>query len=215
MPNNISLKKIVSLAGREIFFLAGETQWPTVYYIKDKDAGGLLINSPPYTEALTRIFEKETSVDYIFYPSFYGASDVDQWRACLKAETLAYTPEIANINGTIDIALDRKSKLTRTIDFLPMAGRTQGSCALRMKNLPGAIFFGPILTPNTSGWPTLVENENDFSFESRLFGALALKDLKYDYAFTDQFIEGKTHVGPGASNAINDNIDRVLDFDSN
>lgn len=193
------IHQLLRLPGREIYWLEGTA--PAVYFLLDREAGGVLINAPSHTATLAQALRKLHAIDYVFLPSHFGARDLDAWRA-EGAEILAYGPECAAIAAPVDIALDNKRKLTRTINFLPLAGRTAGTCALWLKNLPGTIFFGPALQPGSEGWPSLNPLPDDYSYESRLFGALGLKDLRYDYAFTDEFVPGTTKFGPGADRAI-------------
>ncbi len=206
------MRPLLDLRGRTIYLVPVEAGAPAVYFLVDQDAGGVLINTPGYGAELQSALTAIAKINYLFFPSRFGARDVDAWRAATGAESLAYGPEAAAIGGRIDIVLDNKSKLTRTIGFLPMSGRTEGSCALHLRNLPGVIFFGPTLSPGPSGWPTLLAQSNDYSFESRLFGSLGLKDVKYDYAFTDEFIDGQTRFGPGADRAIQGELQQALDL---
>jgi hypothetical protein len=206
------MKTLLALRGRTIYLVPVEAAMPAVYFLVDQDAGGVLINTPPHSAELQAELNAVAQIKYLFFPSRFGARDVDTWRDATGAESLAYGPEAAAIGGRIDIALDNKSKLTRTIGFLPMSGRTEGSCALHLRNLPGVVFFGPTLSPGPSGWPTLIAQANDYSFESRLFGSLGLKDVKFDYAFTDEFVDGQTRFGPGADKAIQAELQQVLDL---
>ena len=97
------------------------------------------------------------------------------------------------------------------MDFVPMAGRTHGSCALFLKNLPGVMFLGPVLSIGDSKYPELTQNKDDSSFETRMFGVLGLKDLKYDYVFTDDFDLTSSGFGPNASEVVNKNIERFFE----
>jgi hypothetical protein len=206
------MKIVLALRGRTIHLVPIEAGAPAVYFLVDQDAGGVLINTPRYSAELQSAITAIAKINYLFFPSRFGARDVDAWREATGAESLAYGPEAEAIGGRIDIVLDNKSRLTRTIGFLPMSGRTEGSCALHLRNLPGVVFFGPILSPGPSGWPTLLAHANDYSFETRLFGSLGLKDVKYDYAFTDEFVDGQTQFGPGADQAIQAELQRALDL---
>lgn len=203
-------RELLTLHERSVYLVQADRGQPAVYYLVDQDAGGVLINSPAYTEPLHTELAALAPLRYLFYPSRLGARDVDRWRAT-DAQSIAFGPEAQAIAGEVDIEIDGKSKLTRTIGFLPMSGRTQGSCALHCRNIPGVIFFGPILTPGDSGWPALNQNEDDFSYESRLFGCLGLQDIKYEYAFTDTYVGGTTRIGPGADKGIRAEIARVLE----
>lgn len=203
------LTRVLELPGREIHHVAGSN--PAVYYLVDKEVQGVLINTPAFDATLLDALKALAPLKFIYYPSRRGALDVDAWREASGAETMAFEAETPHIQGEIDLKLDRKSKLTRTIDFLPMAGVTEGSCAMRLRNKPGVIFFGPILSPGKDGWPALLFDEGDFSYESRLFGALGLQDLSYEYAFTDGFESGVTQFGPGADGRISERIQQVMD----
>jgi hypothetical protein len=205
------LETLAELRDRTIYRVTTESA-PAVYYIADKDAGGILVNAPTWSTALAATLRDAAEPAYLFLPSRFGVRDVEAWRG-EGLETLAWEPEVAAIDGSIDTPLNSKVKLTRTIDFLPMSGRTAGSCALRLKNKPGAIFFGPILEPGEEGWPTLVLHDDDYSSESRLFGALGLQDVTFDYAFTDTFDPATTRYGPGAGEAVNAAIAGVLEGD--
>ncbi len=200
---------LITLRDRSIYRLAEEGA-AAVYYLADDVAGGVLINTPRYRAHLAARLAALARLRFLFYPSRVGAVDVDRWRAATGAESLAFAAETEAIAGSVDIVLDRQSKLTRTIDFLPMPGRTAGSGALYARNLPGVLFLGPVLSPGESGWPTLAQQPDDFSYEDRLFGCLGLQDLRYEYAFTDVFVPGKTRFGPDASRAIRQELHHVL-----
>lgn len=200
---------VVMLRERSVYAVSGTGAGPAVFYIADRDAGGILVNSPSYDPEVARRLSDAAPLRFLFYPSRFGARDVERWRAT-GAESLASAAEAPRLGGRVDVVLDGKNKLTRTIDFLPMSGRTRGSCALRLRNLPGAMFFGPILSVAPSGWPGLVPMPDDDSYENRLFGVLGLRDLKFDYAFTDDFVPGQTCFGPGADKAIQREIESAL-----
>jgi len=92
--------------------------------------------------------------------------------------------------------------LSRTVDFLPLAGRTAHTCALRSRAKPAMFFFGPALARAASGWRGLKPLADDHSYENRSLGAVGLRRLKYEYAFTDDFDPIKSRYGPGAGRAI-------------
>lgn len=203
------LDRLVTLRERTIYHFAGTR--PAVYYIADREAGGVLVNAPPFDAELLAALRALAPPAYIFLPSRRGARDLERWRAAAGLETIAFEAEAPRIAGPIDLALGRGRKLSRTIDFLPMSGVTEGSCALRIKNDGGAIFFGPILEPGPDGWPALVPHDDDYSTENRLIGALGLQDQKFEYAFTDVFEPGRTRYGPGAGAAVSENLRRLLE----
>lgn len=195
---------------REIFLV---TPAPNCcYLINDKVAGGILINTPIFSMGLLDQLLTITPINYIFFPSYHGAHDPQLWQQQTHAKLLAHQLEINSIDYPIDIIIDNKVKLTRTIDFLPMSGVTRGSCALRLKNKPSMLFFGPILQTGEDGWPTLLSSDSDFSYENRVIGALALQDIRYEYAFTDDYQDGITEIGPGADQAILKSITNILDL---
>lgn len=194
---------------RAVYYLQGSR--PAVFYLADKEGGGILINTPAYTPELLAQMNAIMPLKFIFYPSYFGARDVAAWREASGAQTMAYGHETRRIQGTIDLVLDRENRFSRTIDFLPMSGRTESSCALRCKNKPGMVFFGPVLSCSESGWPTLVAQPDDYSFENRLFGTLGLQDVQFEYAFTDDFDPQTTQFGPGADKAIQHELARVFD----
>ncbi|ARU32231.1 hypothetical protein CAP31_11440 [Sulfuriferula sp. AH1] len=194
---------------RAVYYLPGSR--PAVFFLADKEGGGILINTPAYTPELLAQINAVMPLKFLFYPSHFGAVDVDAWREASGAQAMTYGHETRRINGTIDLVLDRENRFSRTIDFLPMSGRTESSCALRCKNKPGMVFFGPILSQGASGWPTLTEQPDDYSFENRLFGTLGLQDVKFEYAFTDDFDPQTSQFGPGADVAIQRELAHVFD----
>jgi glyoxylase-like metal-dependent hydrolase (beta-lactamase superfamily II) len=202
------LHKLVTLRDREIHYVGGSR--PAVYYVADREAGGVLVNAPPFSVTLLEALRELAPLAYVFLPSRRGASDLERWRAA-GAETIAAEVEAPHIDGTVDLAVGGGRKLTRTIDFLPMSGVTEGSCALRIRNNGGAIFFGPILEPGEGGWPDLIMHPDDFSSENRLIGALGLQDQRFEYAFTDVFEPERTRFGPGAGNVVHERLRRLLE----
>lgn len=200
--------KLYESFDRSVYYLPGTT--PAVFYLADKEGGGILINSPFFSEETLAQLHAVIPLKYIFYPSYLGARDLDAWRKASGARSMAYGHESRRIQGQVDIVLERENRFSRTIDFLPMSGRTESSCALRCKNNPGLIFFGPILSRAASGWPAVIPHPDDYSYENRLFGALGLRDIKFGYAFTDDFDPLVSRIGPAADAAIRDEIERAL-----
>ncbi len=194
------MQLLLELFDRSVYYLTG-TQ-PAVFYIADKEGGGILINTPKFDEKLLAGLQAILPLKFIFFPSHLGAQDVSEWRQSSGAQTIAYGHEAQRIAGLVDIVLSRENRFSRTIDFLPMSGRTASSCALRCKNKPGIVFFGPVLSCGESGWPALLPQPDDHSFETRVIGALGLQDVHFDYAFTDDFNPQSSHFGPGADAAI-------------
>ncbi|MCZ7565183.1 MAG: hypothetical protein M5U08_16560 [Burkholderiales bacterium] len=117
---------------------------------------------------------------------------------------VATIEEAPYLGVQVDQRVDHKTRLTRDIDFLPMSGRTPGACALRVKARPGIVFFGPIL--DHRDWPTLVAHEDDYSYENRVIGALAVQDLRFEFAFCDNYAHGRSRFGPGADAATRANL---------
>lgn len=202
------LRRLLELRERSIHYVRGTR--PAVYFIADRDAGGVLVNAPAFDARLLAALQALAPLAYLFLPSRRGARDLERWRAASGAESLASEAEAPAIAGTVDLPLGRGRKLTRTIDFLTLSGVTEGSCALRIRNDGGVVFFGPCLEPGADGWPTLLPHADDHSAENRLFGVLGLQDLRYAYAFTDVFEPG-TRYGPGADAAVRARLRALLD----
>ena len=199
--------RVLDLPARGIYYL--QDTRPAVFYLADRQGGGVLINTPPFSPALLEELNSVTPLRFAFYPSRFGARDVAAWRAA-GIQTLAYGDESRAMYGMVDIVLSREYRFSRTIDFLPMSGRTEGACALRCKNRPSAIFFGPVLECGDAGWPELVLHADDYSRENRLLGAVGLRHLKYEYAFTDDFDPHASRYGPGAGAAIGARLEVLL-----
>jgi hypothetical protein len=199
--------RLLDLPARAVYSVPGFG--PAVFYVADTEGGGILINTPAFSSGLLQELGRLAPPRFAFYPSRLGARDVAAWRAA-GIETLAYNGEFSGDNGELDIVLDRKYRFSRTIDFLPMSGRTAGTCALRCKNRPAVMFFGPALECGQSGWPEIVAHADDWSYENRLLGAVGLRHLKYEYAFTDDFDPRTSCWGPGAGAAIAARLEIVL-----
>ena len=207
------MQKLCSFFDRDIYHVEGGQGRPAVYFIADRDAGGILINAPRFRPGLQAELSAIAPLQVLFLPSRFGAQDLAQWQAA-GCRLVAQPAEGKALGVPLDVPLDSKLRLTRTIDFLPMSGRTAGSCAMRLRNKPGAIFFGPILESKTAEqWPTLVPHADDASWEMRLFGSLGLQDVRYAYAFTDTFTPDQTPIGPDADAAIQTQLQTVLDAD--
>lgn len=204
------MRELLRFFDRQVYWVEGGLDQPAVYYIFDQEAGGILVNAPRHSTACLQGLREIGEPTYLFLPSRLGARDLAAWQSA-GLKLVAYGHEGRGLGVEIDVELDSKTRFTRTIDFLPMSGRTMSSCALRLKNKPGTIFFGPILEPGGNGWPTLLPHPDDYSGESRLFGVLGLQDLQYEYAFTDRFVPDETKFGPGADKAIQEEIQHVLE----
>lgn len=202
------LAKLVELFDRSVYWIAGSA--PAAFYLSDRDGGGILINAPAFDAALFAELQRIAPVRFLFLPSRFGAGTAAAWRDAAGCRVLAHAREAGDLPVAVDVALDREHKFSRTIDFLPMSGRTAGTCALRCRNLPGIVFFGPILEHGEDGWPCLEPHADDDSWENRLIGALGLKDLRFDYAFCDNFEPERARFGPQASEAISAGLERAL-----
>ena len=205
------MKRLCSFFDRDIYHVEGGQERPAVYFIADKDAGGILVNAPVYSSELAAVLGGIAPLRVLFLPSRLGARDLAAWQGA-GCKLIAQPAEGAGLDVPLDVPLDSKLRLSRTIEFIAMSGRTAGSCAMRLRNKPGAIFFGPILEPDAAdAWPTLVPHHDDVSWENRLFGSLGLQDISYDYAFTDTFVPAVTPIGPGAATAIQYRLRAVID----
>jgi len=203
------LRQILDIPQRKIFYIT-ENPGPASFLIVDDKAGGVLVNTPIFSKALLEQITHLTPVNFLFLPSKLGAKHLDQWKSATKADAISHEIEASAIGPLVDITVNHKTKLTRTMDFVPMAGRTSGTCALFLKNLPGVLFLGPALSSANHNWPALVEHSDDSCFENRIFGILGLKELKYDYVFTDDFNLKTSKFGPKASTEVNKNIMRFF-----
>ena len=186
----------------------GEAGDPAAYLFLDPEAGGILVNTPPFDPRLAGELGRQGRIAYLFLPSRVGARDVDVWREALGAEALAGQDEVGQIDGEVDYPLGGNVRLSRDLVFLAMSGRTPGTTALFCRHRPGFLFLGPALAPGEDGWPTLMAHDDDWSWENRLMGAPGLKDLRFEYAFTDR-VGPATRFGPGADEAIGTALDRV------
>ncbi|HKJ70952.1 MAG TPA: hypothetical protein VKA55_04310 [Gammaproteobacteria bacterium] len=195
------MQELVSGKGRSVFHVAGGDVDAAVYLIRDREAGGILVNTPAFDAALASELAAGAGVDFLFLPSALGARDLDRWREALGAEALAGQDEVPRIAGEVDRPLDGTIRLSRIIRFYTMSGRTSGATALYCKHWPSMLFLGPVLEPGEDGWPTLVPHDDDWSWENRVMGALGLQDLRFEYVFTDRFGPG-TRYGPGADEAV-------------
>jgi hypothetical protein len=193
---------LLEVAGRAVWYLPGSA--PACFLLVDGRVGGILINSPPFDAQLAAFVEHVAKVRIIFFPSRFGATDAAQWRAALAARTVATVEECAAISGPIDEAIDGGVRVHGRLDFLALSGRTRGTCALRSKTDPAIVFFGPAL--EHGDWPLLRAHDDDYSYENRVLGAVALQDLRFEFAFCDNYVHGQSRFGPGAANAVRANL---------
>ncbi|MEF8792600.1 hypothetical protein [Thiohalorhabdus sp.] len=195
------MHELVAGKGRTVYHVCGGEQSPAVYWIRDREAGGILVNTPVFDGGLAAELVAAGGVDFLFLPSARGGADLDQWRDALGAEALAGQDEVQRIPGEVDRPLDGTIRLSRNIRFYTMSGRTPGSTALYFKHWPSMLFLGPVLEPGGDGWPTLIPHHDDWSWENRVMGALGLQDLRFEYVFTDH-LDPDTRIGPGAAQGV-------------
>jgi len=197
--------ELLSLPERRVFLVAesGGADRPACFYLADPVAGGILVNAPPFTAALLGALAAAARPRFLFLPSARGGGAATQWRAA-GLQAIASAEETPLIGAPIDQRVDGKTRLTRDIDFLPMSGRTPGACALRIRARPGIVFFGPIL--DHRDWPALVAHADDYSYENRVIGAIAVQSLRFEFAFCDNYVHGRSRFGPGAAAAMRTNL---------
>ena len=202
------MRPVLALPGRAVYHLTGPG--PAAFYLVLDGVGGVLVNLPPYDAVLQAGLDALAPIRVIFLPSHRGARDAARWREATGAPAAAYGDEGARVAGGVDIALDRGWRLTREVDFLPLAGRTAGSCAMRVKRRPVILFAGPALDRQPTGWPGITAHPDDDSFENRLLGAVGLRHLRFDYVFTDDFDPALSRIGPQAAVAVRHHLDAAL-----
>jgi hypothetical protein len=197
--------ELLSLPERRVFLVAESegAARPACFYLADPVAGGILVNAPPFAAALLGALEDAVRPRFLFLPSARGGAAAAEWRAA-GLQTIASVEEAPFLGTTVDQRIDRKTRLTRDIDFLLMSGRTPGSCALRVRARPGIVFFGPIL--DHLDWPGLAAHGDDYSYENRVIGAVAVQDLRFEFAFCDNYVHGRSRFGPGAAAATRANL---------
>lgn len=199
------MERLIEGRKRAVYHVAGGAERPAVYWLDDAETGGVLINTPPFDAELAGALAGAVAV--IFYPSGRGAADVARWREALGAETVAGPEE--PVGGPVDIRPGNKQRLSRNFLFRPMSGRTPGTCGLLGKRDPAVLFTGPALEPGTDGWPDLVAHGDDYSWENRVFGALGLREARFDYCLTNTFAPGVRY-GPGADARVAANLEAAL-----
>jgi hypothetical protein len=197
--------ELLNLPARRVFLVADADAAgnPASFYLVDPVAGGILVNAPPFSLGLADTLQAVALPRFLFLPSARGAAAAAQWRGA-GLQAIASVEEAPLLDTPVDQRVDRKTRLTRDIDFLPMSGRTPGSCALRVKARPGIVFFGPIL--DHRDWPSLVAHPDDYSYENRIIGAIAVRDLRFEFAFCDNYAHGQSRFGPGAAAATRANL---------
>ena len=89
------MQLLLELFDRSVYYLTG-TQ-PAVFYIADKEGGGILINTPKFDEKLLAGLQAILPLKFIFFPSHLGAQDVSEWRQSSGAQTIAYGHEAQRI----------------------------------------------------------------------------------------------------------------------
>jgi hypothetical protein len=169
---------------------------PACFLLSDPLASGVLVNTPAFDAALAAALPP---VKFIVYPSARGAADVAAWREATGACVVAGLGE--PVPGPVDERADGTVRITGRLDFLPLAGVTRGTVALRSKGPPGIVFFGPALSQR-EGWPVLSPDAADWSWENRVIGALGIATLAYEFAFCDDYTQGASIAGPGAAGAV-------------
>lgn len=203
------LREILRLPRRSVHVLEGAA--PAVFLLVDDRAGAILVNVPPFSEMALGEIRRAADPTFIFLPSRFGARDLDLWREATGARTIASAEEAPAIEGKIDETIDGSVRMHGRLDFLMLSGRTRGTCALRVKEPPGIIFFGPALEHAGADSFVLRQQRDDYSFENRLIGALGLRDLEFEFAFCDDYIDDESTGGPGASVGVRSAVDAALD----
>ncbi|MCU0896296.1 MAG: hypothetical protein MUC55_02215 [Burkholderiales bacterium] len=203
------LTEIVRLPRRSVHVLEGAS--PAVFLLVDDRAGAILVNVPPFSETALSEIRRRANPTFIFLPSRFGARDLELWRAATGARTIASAEEVPAIEGRIDEPIDGGVRMHGRLDFLLLSGRTRGSCALRVKEPPGIVFFGPALEhAGVSGF-VLRAHPDDYSFENRLIGALGFRDLEFEFAFCDDYIQHEGGGGPGAGSEVRSAVGAALE----
>lgn len=177
---------------------------PACFLLVDPLAGGVLVNTPPFDAALAETLPR---VRFIVLTSARGARDVAAWRDASGARTIAGAGE--PIAGPVDERADGTMRITGRLDFLALSGATPGTIALRSKGPPGIMFFGPALS-QAQGWPALVRDPADWSWENRVLGALGIASLAFDYAFCDDHHDATSRIGPGTDVHVAASVEAVL-----
>ncbi len=191
----MALKPCLALPLRRIYALGGT---PAAYYIRDRDAGGILVNAadPAWAQALAEL----GGVRYLFLPSAAGAGQAAFW--CERgAEVLVHEREPVP-PGLSVTPVGPRQRLTRTIDFLPLPGASVGTCALFLKNKPGVVFAGPALRGRRDPEPP--------GGEDALLSMVHLAGLRFHYLFWDHQDPHHAPYGPDAAKRLRERLERHL-----
>jgi len=202
----LSVLELLQLPRRSVHYLPGSQ--PAVFYFVDDRAGGILINTPRFSVETLSALMRIAPPKFIFLPSRFGARDVAEWRAASGAKVLAGAEDVSAIQGPVDEPIDGGVRFYGRLDFLALSGRTRGTVALRSREEPGIIFFGPAL--EHGDWPRLQPHDDDDSWENRLIGALGLREIEFEYAFCDNYVHTTSRYGPGADEAVRAELAAVL-----
>jgi len=198
--------ELLQLPRRSVHYLPGSL--PAVFYFVDDRAGGILINAPRFSAETLSAVTRIAPLKFIFLPSRFGARDLGEWRSTSGAKVLAGAEEIPSIDGPVDEAIDGGVRFYGRLDFLALSGRTRGTVALRSREDPGIIFFGPAL--DHADWPQLRPHDDDYSWENRLIGALSLRDIEFEHGFCDNYVYPTSRHGPRAGEAVRQELAAVL-----
>ena len=197
-PGDEPMIELLRLPRRSVHYLPGTA--PASFLLVDDRAGAILVNCPPFAARVLASVDAIARPAFLFLPSRFGAFDLDRWRTATGARAIAGAEEAGDIAGTVDERIDANVRFYGRLDFLPLAGRTRGTYALRVKEPPAIVFFGPAL--EHADWPVLRPHADDHSYENRVIGALGLRDLEFEFAFCDNYLHGKSKFGPGAGGHV-------------
>ncbi|MDA8115507.1 MAG: hypothetical protein M0Z43_12420, partial [Acidithiobacillus sp.] len=112
------MQKLCSFFDRDVYHVEGGQGSPAVYFVADRDAGGILVNAPRFRPELQAGLSAIAPLRVLFLPSRFGAQDLAQWQTA-GCRLVAQPAESKALGVPVDVPLDNKLRLTRTIDFLP------------------------------------------------------------------------------------------------
>ena len=95
---------LLRLPARNVYYLPRTA--PAVFFLADREAGGVLVNTPAFSPPLVAEFNRLAPLKFAFFPSRLGARDIAAWRSA-GVRLIAYGDELAGCGATADVALDR------------------------------------------------------------------------------------------------------------
>ncbi|MGB3612637.1 MAG: hypothetical protein WBA10_02500 [Elainellaceae cyanobacterium] len=167
-----------------------DTLGGTSYFVRDADAGNVLIDCPPLTDD-NQTFLEHHGVDLMVITHRDGIGQIRRLQAQFTCPLIIQEQEAYKLPNLEPVTFQNSHSLSPSAKLIWTPGYSPGSACLYLQQEGGILFTGRHLLPNSAGQPMPLRLAKTFHWYRQLNSVAQLRDR-----FTAQTLQ---YICPGAN----------------